>query len=101
MPAKANRSSTLDRPPRACDGAGGSHGSTYFQTSSGMSSNLASMPSRDHGRLRPATFQHVPGGALSDDLKRTRFISSFDRVYYLDQDRRECVPLLLATEGMP
>jgi hypothetical protein len=64
--------STRDRPPRACDGGAGNHGSTYFHTSSGTSSNLASMHSRDHAPLRTAHFQHVPGGALSIESHRSR-----------------------------
>src|SRR5579872_916541 len=65
MPASARRLSTRARPPRACDGAAGNHGSTYFHTSSGTSSNLASMASKDHASTRTANFRQVPGGALS------------------------------------
>jgi hypothetical protein len=65
IPAIARRSSSRDRPPRACDGGSGNQGSTYFQTSSGTSANLASIPSKDHAALRLATFRQVRGGALS------------------------------------
>src|SRR5450631_3185459 len=65
MPAIARRLSNRDRPPRACERCSGNQGSTYFHTSSGTSANFASIPSRDHAALRPATFQQVRGGALS------------------------------------
>ena len=64
MPAIARRSSNRDRPPRACDRASGNQGTTYHQTSSGTSSNLDSIPSRDHAARRLATFRQVRGSAL-------------------------------------
>jgi hypothetical protein len=64
MPAIARRSSNRERPPRACHRASGNQGSTYFQTSSGTSSNLDSIPGIDHAALRLATFRQVRGSAL-------------------------------------